>query len=133
MLAITWLKGGIASAIFATIVLASAASAAEHKPFTDAAFDAAQKSGKPMLVEVTAPWCPTCKAQKPILSKLEGQTKFNELIVLEVDFDSQKDALRKLNVRSQSTLITYKGGKETSRTVGETAPDAIAKQLDSAI
>ena len=33
----------------------------------------------------------------------------------------------------QSTLITFKGEKETGRSVGETKPEAIASLLDKAI
>ena len=48
----------------------SAATAGETASFSHEAFDAARKKGQPVLVTVTAPWCPTCKAQKPILSRL---------------------------------------------------------------
>ena len=36
------------------------ASAAEWKPFSAAAFAEAQKEGKSILVDIFAPWCPTC-------------------------------------------------------------------------
>ncbi len=82
---------------------------------------------------MTAPWCPTCKAQRPILSNLEADPKFKDLVVLDVDFDSQKDVLRQLGVRVQSTLIAFKGERETARSAGETRPEPIAKLLDSAL
>jgi thiol-disulfide isomerase/thioredoxin len=114
-------------------VFTGAAQALETKPFTQAAFDAAKASGKPVLVEVTAPWCPTCKAQKPILSELKATTKFKDLQVLEVDFDSQKDALKMLNVQMQSTLITYKAGQEVGRSTGDTNRTSIEALLNKAI
>jgi thiol-disulfide isomerase/thioredoxin len=59
------------SAIAASIlVYVLPAFAFETKPFDASAFEVAQAAGKPVLVEVTAPWPPTCKAQKPILEKL---------------------------------------------------------------
>src|SRR5450755_3385074 len=61
--------------------------AAEKMDYTPAAFDAAQKAGKSILVEIHATWCPTCKAQAPILSELENDRKFNNLLVIHVDFD----------------------------------------------
>lgn len=122
-----------ALALGSSLVLPLAASAAEVEPFTPAAFDAAKAAGKPILIDVSAPWCPTCKAQHPILSNLEAQPKFKDLVVLDVDFDSQKDALRQLGVRVQSTLIAFKGGRETARSAGETRPEPIAKLLDSAL
>lgn len=101
------------------------AQAGETKPYSQEAFDAAQKAGKPILVEVSAPWCPICKTQKPILAKLSADPRFKDLQIFDIDFDSQKDLLRKLNVRTQSTLIAYKGSVETGRSVGETQPEWI--------
>ncbi|KMO29399.1 thioredoxin family protein [Methylobacterium aquaticum] len=109
------------------------ASAAETKAFTSSAFEAAKKAGGPILIDVTAPWCPTCKAQKPILSELLADPRFAKMTVLHVDFDSQKDALKELGVRMQSTLISYKGGREVGRSTGVTDKAAIAAQLDTSI
>lgn len=101
------------------------ARAAEALPFSDAAFEAAQKAGKPVLVAVSAPWCPICRTQKPILAKLAAESRFKDLQIFDIDFDSQKDLLRRLNVRMQSTLIAYKGATEVGRSVGETQPEWI--------
>ncbi len=63
----------LAAGILAGAMLGSLpASAADWKPFTQAEFSAAQKDGKPILVDIFAPWCPTCRAQKPILEVLLG-------------------------------------------------------------
>ncbi len=109
------------------------AQASEMKAFTNAEFDAAKKAGRPILVEVTAPWCPTCKAQKPILSELSAQPKFAKLAIFQVDFDTQKDALKMLGVQMQSTLISYKGDKEVGRSTGITTKTAIEDQLNKSI
>jgi thiol-disulfide isomerase/thioredoxin len=109
------------------------ASAAEVVPYTPGAFAAAQKAGDPILVEITASWCPTCKAQKPILSKFESDPKFKDLKVFDVDFDSQKDVVRSFKATMQSTLITFKGDRETARSVGDTNQDSIGALLEKAI
>lgn len=103
----------------------ASAEAGETRVYSQAAFDAAQKAGKPILVEVSAPWCPICKTQKPILAKLSADPRFKDLQIFDIDFDSQKELLRKLDVRTQSTLIAYKGATETGRSVGETQPEWI--------
>jgi thioredoxin 1 len=121
-----------ALALSATAAFAQAPGGAKVK-FTQAAFEAAQAAGKPILVDVTAPWCPTCRTQAPIINSLMAKPEFKDLAVFTVDFDSQKDALKTLNVRSQSTLITFKGKTEISRSAGETKADAIEKQLKAAI
>lgn len=117
----------------ATLISSSMAFAAMNSAFTQASFEAANKGGKPVLVEVTAPWCPTCKAQAPILGELSGQARFKDLQIFKVDFDSQKDVLKSLNVQMQSTLIVFKGGKEVGRSTGDTKKDSIDALLSKAL
>ncbi|MBV9077789.1 MAG: thioredoxin family protein [Methylobacteriaceae bacterium] len=114
------------------LAVAGAAQAADT-PFTQGAFDQSRAAGKPILVEVTAPWCPTCKAQRPILSELKAEPRFKSLTVYEVDFDTQKDALRLLGVQQQSTLIVYKDGREVGRSTGVTDKPGIESLLAKAI
>jgi thioredoxin 1 len=117
----------------AAVSIASIASAMDKKPFDQAAFEAAQAAGKPILVEVSAPWCPTCKAQAPILSRLRSDPRFKELVSFDIDFDSQKDLLQKFNVRTQSTLIVFKGKEETGRSTGDTNAASIEALLGKSI
>ncbi|MEH3065098.1 MAG: thioredoxin family protein [Methylobacterium radiotolerans] len=116
---------GLALAGPALLGVPTAALAGETRPFSDAAFEAAQTGGKPVLIAVSAPWCPICRTQKPILAKLAAEPRFKDLQIFDIDFDSQKDLLRRLNVRMQSTLIAYKGATEVGRSVGETQPEWI--------
>jgi thioredoxin 1 len=106
---------------------------AGEMPFTLEAFETAQKAGKPILVEVHAVWCPTWKAQIPILGKLTADQKFKDTVVLRVDFDDQKEIVRKFGVQLQSTLIVFKGEKEVGRSVGDTNANSIAALLGKAI
>lgn len=110
-----------------------AAAWAAGKPFNQAGFEAAQAAGKPILVEVHADWCPTCRAQEPIISELMRDPKNADFVVLRVDFDNQKDVVKRLRTQYQSTLIVFKGTKEVSRSTGETRKDAIAAQLAKAL
>jgi thiol-disulfide isomerase/thioredoxin len=111
----------------------SLASAAEWKDFDAGAFAAAQQEGKPILIDVFAAWCPVCRAQNPILVQLTREPKFKDMVVFKVDFDTQKDALRAFNAQRQSTLIVFKGEKETGRSVGDTNPGSIEALLDSTL
>ena len=63
--------------------------AATEVPYTQPAFEAAQKANEPILVWVHATWCPTCAKQAPILSKIEAEPGQKGLKVFKVDFDSQ--------------------------------------------
>jgi thioredoxin 1 len=120
-------------ALTAAISFGAAAVAADVKPFDQQAFDAAQAAGKSILVDVSAPWCPVCKAQAPILAKLRGDAKFKNLVSFTVDFDSQKDLLRKFNVQKQSTLIVFKGKQEAGRSTGDTNAGSIEALLGKSI
>ena len=71
-----------------------------------------------ILVEVTAPWCPTCKRQRPIVDQIRKDRP--NLVVYEVDFDTGKDALKQLRVQNQSTLVVFRGASEVGRSTGDT-------------
>ena len=120
--------------LVAVLLFSSApAVAAEWKDYSPEALAAAQSAGKPIMVDVFAAWCPTCRAQSPILVKLTKQPKYRNLVVLKADFDAQKDDLRALNVRSQSTLIVFKGDTEIDRSVGSTNELSIEGLLDKTL
>jgi thiol-disulfide isomerase/thioredoxin len=122
-----------AALTLATLFGTLAGETAERQKFDAAAFAAAQKAGKSILIHVSAPWCPTCAAQKPILADLVAKPEFKDLVTFEIDFDTEKATLKGFNVRSQSTLIAFKGDKETARSVGDTKPDSIAALVKSAL
>lgn len=113
--------------------LSTAVPAADVKPFDPGLFRTVQEAGGPILVDIAASWCPTCKAQKPIIDSLVQDPDFAKLTVLHVDFDTQKDVVRALGATSQSTLIAFRGQNETGRSVGDTNPDSIEALLRSAI
>ncbi|MCA0422631.1 MAG: thioredoxin family protein [Proteobacteria bacterium] len=107
--------------------------AAPGTAFSDAAFTAAQKAGKSILLVVHAPWCPTCRAQEPILKKLLAEKKYSGIVVFSIDFDSQKDLLRRFNAPKQSILIGFKGTKETKRSAGDTEAMTIEDLLETTL
>ena len=107
--------------------------AAEVVMFKQDAFMAAQAANKSIIVEVTAPWCPVCAKQKPIIESLVKDPKFNNVVLMKVDFDSQKDALAKFNVSKQSTLIAFKGATEKTRSTGETDAAKLRGIFDAAL
>lgn len=91
--------------------------------YSDEKFREAQKAGKPILIDVSAPWCPTCRVQRPIIESIQKARP--DLVVYEVDFDRSKDTLRRFGVQYQSTLIVFKGTNELDRSTGETDPSRI--------
>ena len=112
------LRAAASAAMVALPMMAHAA-----QPFEDKAFHVAQDAGKAIVVDVSAPWCPTCTKQKPIIQGLEAAEP--KVVVFDVDFDSGKDVLKRFGVQYQSTLIAFKGKSEVSRSTGDTNPDSI--------
>lgn len=108
-----------------TALASTSALAITIKPFDAADLVAAQKAGKSVMLDVTAPWCPVCKVQKSVIDSLAKNPAYANVTVYMVDFDSQKDVLRLFRVQQQSTLIVFKGEKETGRATGITDAKAI--------
>ena len=126
-------RHAVIAAVGLGIAVAVPAYALQSPKFTPAALADAQKAGKAVLVEVSAPWCPVCKAQKPVLDSLFSKDKYKSFVTFDVDFDSQKDALKALNVQKQSTLIVFKGDKEVGRSTGVTDAAAIEALIAKAL
>lgn len=106
---------------------------ADTVPYTQATFDKLQHEGKPILVVVHADWCPTCRAQAPIIESLLKQNDFQGIASLRVDFDKQKEVVRAFHVSKQSTLIVFKGGKEVGRSLGDTSREGVERLLRKAL
>jgi thiol:disulfide interchange protein len=106
----------IATALAAVAIVAPAQSA-ERQPYTRAALAAAQAQGRPILVEVKAWWCPVCSSQGRTIKQTTAAPAYNNLLILSIDYDKQKDDWKALGAQKQSTLIGYRGTKELGRVV----------------
>lgn len=114
-----------ASCVIIALATAAPAAAQPIEPFSTTALQAAQAAGKPVLVDVFASWCPTCRAQAPTIESLPRDAAFSKVVILRLDFDRQTAEERQLGVRVQSTLIAFRGAKETARAVDISDPGEI--------
>lgn len=105
--------------------LMSLAMAGEIKPFNQKDFDALTSSGKSVVLDISATWCPTCKEQKPIIDGLMKQPAYKDVTLMTIDFDANKPTLKKFKVTMQSTLVAFKGAKEVGRSIGDTSPEGL--------
>jgi thioredoxin-like negative regulator of GroEL len=104
-------------------------SQASEEAFTQTAFDKLQAQDAPILISVHAEWCPTCRAQAPVISKLLKKADYQHINALRVDFDQQAAVVKAFNANTQSTLIVFKGKKEQGRSVGDTSEAGIESLL----
>jgi thioredoxin 1 len=118
--------------LFACFSVAQLAGAAEV-PFNQAQFDATRLAGKPVAVVFHADWCPTCRAQAPVLKTLSETPSLSAVTVYVADFDTEKGLKKALGVTRQSTIVVFKQGKETARSTGDTQQPALAALLQHAI
>ena len=117
----------------ASCTLLSLAAAGDIKPYAQNTFDALTSTGKPVVLHFWASWCPTCKAQKPVLSQLMQASAYKDVTMLTVDYDAEKPLLQKYQVKQQSTLVAFKGGKEVGRSTGEVDREPIESLVRKAV
>ena len=117
----------------AAAAYAAPAQAAAIRPFDQAVFNAAQAEGRPILVDAHAGWCPICHLQAPTLDRLSKDAAFDRLLILRLNYDTQRAEKQALGIRRQSTLIAFNGATETGRSVGVTNAGAITQLAQTAL
>lgn len=119
-----------ALALSGAALLAAPARARQSTKFTEEAFKAAQDADKSILIEVTAVWCPSCKAQAPVLERLLSAAKFRDYVVFTIDFDTDKRSMALFEARLPATLVVYKGPDQMGRSLGDTDPRSLEALLE---
>ena len=76
--------------------------------------------GKTIVVDIYADWCPTCRAQAPILEELRAERQSDDVLFVKVNFDDEKAFLREHRVPRQSTVLVFNGTTEVARSIAET-------------
>jgi thioredoxin 1 len=127
------MKRLVPAAFSMILALCAMAASAAELPFNQAQFDAARAAGKPVAVVFHADWCPTCRAQGPVLKELTQSPAFKPLTLYVANFDTEKTLKRSLGVTQQSTIVVFKDGKEVARSTGDTQEDSLAALLRHAI
>jgi len=102
------------------------------EPFSADAFAAAQQAGRPVAVHFHADWCPTCVQQEKAFKQLSAESGL-DLTLFVADYDKEKALRRAMKIRSQSTLVVFRGAEEKARVGGETAVDRLRAALKAAL
>jgi thioredoxin 1 len=85
------------------------------KEVTKEEFLAMQENNEKIAIDIWAEWCQPCKMLKPILTNL---TIPENIKLVSLDFDKNKEFVTSLNVRSIPTVILFNGKDEINRMVG---------------
>jgi thioredoxin 1 len=126
----TFLRNVLVPSILALPVVAYGA---DMRPYSDETLAALQAAETPILVDVYADWCPTCRRQAQILDELLAEPEFADLVVLKLDWDAQRETARAFGAPRQSTFIVFRGDEERGRSVADTRPDSIRALLQTAV
>lgn len=116
----------------AALLACGLAQALTVQPFSAQALAAAQQAGKPVAVHFHADWCPTCKQQEKAIETLKAEPGL-DITLLVADYDKEKDLRKAMKVRTQSTLVVFKGSEERARLAGDTAADKIRTALKAGL
>lgn len=122
----------LACAVAGFALLASPATAVQS-PYTSAALTQLLSDRQPVAVDFHADWCPTCRAQAPILKSLASEPEFRNLTILVADFDTALALRKQLHVDQQSTIVVFRDGKEIARATGATDKAQLAALLRRAL
>jgi thiol:disulfide interchange protein len=124
-----WIRALLGAVIAGAATLAQAL---EVKPFSAETLAAAQAAGKPVAVHVHAEWCGTCKQQEKAIAQLRSETGLDVLLLV-ADYDKEKDLRKALRVRSQSTMVVFRGKDERARLAGDTSAEKFRTALRAAL
>ena len=122
----------IASLLMFLAIIAVPSAYAAELPYDHATFDAAVKAGQPVAVVFHAGWCPTCRAQAPVLKELMLDPKRQALTLFVADFDKEMALRKELGVVKQSTIVVFDKGREVTRSTGDTKRESLAELLSKA-
>ncbi len=114
------LIAAIGAIVVGVMQLNAQAKIAGWQTYDEAEFIMAQQKGKTIIVDVYADWCPTCRAQAPILEELRQEQASGDVLFIKVDFDDEKAFLQAHRVPRQSTVLVFNGTREVVRSIAET-------------
>ncbi|MDB5970826.1 MAG: thioredoxin [Hydrocarboniphaga sp.] len=111
----------------------ASAQASELLPYTDARFTELTQAHKPLVLDVHADWCPTCRVQQPVLKQLVSAPPYDAYTVLVVNYDDQAEVRQRFKVERQSTLVVFAGTEERGRATGYIDAKSISLLLNKGL
>lgn len=120
--------------LVATLLLSlstNLAFALDIQPYSAKSLADLQQAGKPVALHFHADWCPTCRAQEKVFNGWKGDAAVPGTLLV-ANYDNERELKKQFGVRNQSTVIVFKGSKETARVGGATDPATLRTALQSA-
>ncbi len=100
------------------------------REFTDANFKAILAEGKPVVVDLWAPWCGPCRMMAPIVDELATEYE-GKAIIGKLNVDENSDIPAEFGIMSIPTMLFFKNGELVNRHVGATRKADLQQLIDS--
>src|SRR6185503_7626209 len=85
-------------------------------------------TGRPILVDCWAPWCPPCRMIAPLLDQLAAEAN-GEYRIAKLNVDDNPQISSRFQISSIPTMLIFKDGKLIDRLIGAQPKQAIAERL----
>lgn len=89
------------------------------------------KSDVPVLVDMFATWCGSCKMMAPVVAQLaeeyEGTVKVGKL-----DIDQNVDIVAQYKIMSVPTFLVIKDGEVKAKLIGAVSKEELVEAIDQA-
>lgn len=87
------------------------------REINDSNFQALIAEGKPVVVDLWAPWCGPCRMMGPVMNELAEEYE-GRVIVSKMNVDDNEEVPANFNVMNIPTLLFFKNGQLVNRHVG---------------
>ena len=97
---------------------------------TDSNIKSLLAEGKPLVVDMWAPWCGPCKMMLPIVEELSNDYE-GRVIVGKMNVDENPDTCEEYGIMNIPTMLFFKNGELVNRHIGACRKSDLLPLLDA--